>query len=88
MSIDLIGPIDARPAKPKRKFTLWCFYDKGNNLLYVTKNVNQAVMRNKDWWCDADHVNMFHYETAGELEDAKLAAIQLGKSKWNIKQNG
>jgi hypothetical protein len=88
MNIDLIGPTD-NDYKPKQalKYTLWCFYDKDDNLLYVTKNVNQGVMKLKDWWYDAVRTEIRHFATAGELEDAKIETMHQGKSKWNVHYN-
>ena len=87
MNIDLIGPVPDTPIKPTYKYTLWCFYDREDNLLFVSKNVNQANLKDTEWWYDKAYIKCTHYASAGEVEDAKFAAMQEGKSRWNTHNN-
>jgi hypothetical protein len=85
MSIDLFDKdIVGGQEKPLMRFTLWRFFDKDDHLLYVTKNVNQNVMKSKEWWYDAVRCEIEHYASAGEVEDAKFCAIQDEAPQFNV----
>jgi hypothetical protein len=71
---DLLNVSLDEPSK-QAKYVLWRFYDKQGALLYATLNVNQAVLKTKDWWIKAVRADIKHFATLGAAVDAKQEAI-------------
>ena len=68
------------PSKPKK--SLFIFEDIRRNRLFVSKNNNFQTLVSKDWWRDVHHINVKHFDSLDELEDALALAKDKG-TKWN-----
>ena len=68
------------PSKPKK--SLFIFEDIRRNRLFVSKNNNFQTLVAKDWWRDVHHINVKHFDSLDELEDALARAKDKG-TKWN-----
>ena len=65
-----------------RNRSLFIFENIAREKLFVSKNCNFQTLVSKDWWPDVHHVNVKHFDSLDELEDA-LARERNGKTKWN-----
>ena len=65
-----------------RQKSLFIFENIKRERLYVSKNSNFQTLVKKDWWPDVHHINVQHFDSLDELEDA-LARFRNGKTKWN-----
>jgi hypothetical protein len=81
MNIELFDPEMVKSKQPK--YSLWRFFNKDDELLYVSQKPNPAILMTKKWWFDTHHIMVEHFSSYDELLDAKAAAISNEDPKWN-----
>jgi hypothetical protein len=81
MSILDIGPIDDLQTKPK--YSLHKFYNKDDELVYVSKKPNFALLMRNNWWWTVVRSEINHFDSLDEQEAAKSRAINNEQAKWN-----
>ena len=88
MDIELFDP-NMPPTQPKQnsqsrlKYSLWRFYNKNNELSYISQKPNPAILMNKDWWFDTAYVDVKHFASSDDLIDAKAVAMDTENPAWN-----
>ena len=65
-----------------RRKSLFIFENIKREQLFASKNSNFQTLVSKDWWQDVHHINVKHFDSLDELEDA-LAAAKSSGTKWN-----
>jgi hypothetical protein len=81
MDIELFDPDIIKPKQ--LKYSLWRFYDKNDNLLYVSQKPNPALLMPKTWWFNTHHVTIEHFSSYDDLLNAKAVAVDSENPKWN-----
>jgi predicted proteasome-type protease len=69
--------------KPKSLFRI---YNKDGRLLQATKNCNLQVWLKKDWWPLVGNIEVQHFDSLDELEDALAVANDSGNQKTFTQQ--
>lgn len=72
-----------KPDLPKRKYSVWRFYDEQGDLLYVSTRPNPAVLMKEDWWTSVASAKIKHFSTSDAMAEEKAVAIYNEDPKWN-----
>lgn len=85
--VDLVGFDEEEYKKQqnlhKPKHSLWHFYDKDDELLYVSQKPNPVILMKRHWWFDTTHIKIKHFTSLDALAEAKATAIYNDDPKWN-----
>ena len=66
----------------KRVRSLFIFKNKKREQLFVSKNSNFQTLVKKDWWPDVQYIDVQHFNSLDDLENA-LAIAKSNGTKWN-----
>lgn len=77
-----LPPTNSQETKPP-KGSLWRFFNKEDELLYVSIKPNPALMCKNDWWGAVCRIEIEHFDSKDTLSDAKATAIYNELPKWN-----
>lgn len=75
--------VDEPVQKQRKRYHLFRFKNNKDELLYVSQNPNFVLLMRNKWFEDINDIKVEHFNTAGELADAKAVAIDSESPKHN-----